>query len=181
MRIECKDTVAIAVDFQERLIPVIDQKARVVENAVKLLRGLTILDIPIIITQQYTKGLGSTVAPIKEAVAAETPVIDKLTFGCCEEPAFMETLQKLNRKTILLCGVESHICVLQTLLGLIERNFRVVLVEDCVGSRRETDLETALKRAYQAGALAASYESLLFELMGSASHYQFKAISKLIK
>jgi nicotinamidase-related amidase len=181
MRIIAKDTMALVIDFQERLVPVIHNNEELLHNTEILVKGLRALEIPLLVTQQYTKGIGMTVPVLAEAVGGEFIYEDKLAFSCAEEEAILQKLEKIGRHNIIVCGIEAHICVLQTVIDLIAKGYHVILAEDCVGSRREKDCLVGIKRAVMEGAVPATYESILFELTRVAKTETFKTISKLIK
>ncbi len=180
MRITKDNTIAVIVDIQERLFPHIYDNNQLRENVTKLINGLQILQVPFIITEQYSKGLGKTIEPVAGLFCGVEPV-EKLTFSCCDEPEFMGKVQASGRQNVLLSGIETHVCVLQTALDLKAAGFNPVIVEDCVSSRKLKDKEIALKRLHQEGVLFTSYESILFELCQIAGTGEFKAISKLVK
>lgn len=176
MRIEREHTIALVVDYQEKLVPAMNDTDKLIHNSCILLEGLKILDVPMVITQQYTKGLGMTVETITEA-AGTAEYIDKISFT-----AYDSVKWKLRgKKYVIVCGIESHICVLQTVLDLKAAGFVPVLVADCVGSRKESDKQVALERARQEGAIVTTYESLLFELLKVAGTETSKKIQKLIR
>lgn len=181
MRIEAQDTLALIVDFQEKLVPVIDRNEELIHNTEILIKGLKALDIPMIVTQQYTKGIGMTVPMISEAVGDEFTYYDKVTFSCAENEEILTKVAESGKSKILICGIEAHICVLQTVIDLIDKGYDVILVEDCVGSRRENDRQVGIKRAIKEGAIPTTYESILFELTRVAKSEVFKEISRLIK
>lgn len=179
MMIKAEKAVAAAIDFQEKLVPAIADKETLITNTVKLLTGLNILGVPVYITQQYTRGLGMTVAEITEA-AGKTDYVEKIRFGACED--LTEVMPSPEEKPyVIVFGIESHICVLQTLIGLKEAGYQPVLVTDCSGSRKQKDMEIALERAKQEGIILATYESILFELLHEAGSDTFKQISRLVK
>lgn len=181
MRFLQEDTLAVVIDIQEKLFPFIDNKEKLVENSVKLLSGLNVLEIPILVTEQYTKGLGSTIPEIKTVIEGSYKPVEKMSFSCCGENNFMIKLKQLNKKNILLLGIESHVCVLQTTIDLIAESFNVIVVEDCVASRKINDKKIALKRMEKEGATLTTYESILLELCKKSGTDKFKAISKIIK
>ncbi len=181
MRILTEDTMALVIDYQEKLIPVMWEKEELLHNTEILLRGLNILEIPAIVSQQYTKGIGMTVGGIRSAFGEEFCYHDKITFSCYEDENIRAQIKELNRKNILICGIETHICVLQTAVDLIAEGYRVILIEDCISSRKKNDRKIALRRAAGEGALISTYESILFELTRKAGSDTFKSISKLIK
>ena len=180
MKLIAHETMAMVIDYQERMMPVIADKEALLTRSRLLLAGLNLLHIPLLVTRQYPKGLGDTV-PIIQEMTVGAPVLDKLCFGAYEEDHTKEAVQAMQRKNIIVCGVEAHICVLQTIISLQAEGFQTVLVEDCVGSRRKQDKETALKRAMQEGALITSSEAILFELLGVAGTDTFKYISRMVK
>lgn len=176
MRIERERAVALVIDYQEKLVPVMHEKETLIHNSCILLEGLNTLEVPMVLTQQYTKGLGMTVEEI--ANAAETSAyIDKISFtafDCVKE-------QIKDKKFVIVCGIETHICVLQTVIDLKAAGFVPVLVADCVSSRKSEDKQMALERARQEGAIVTTYESLLFELLKVAGTDTSKKIQKLIR
>ena len=176
MRIEREHTAAIVVDYQEKLVPVMYDTDKLIRNSCILLEGLNILEVPMVITQQYTKGLGMTVEQIIKA-AGTTEYIDKISFT-----AFDCVKDKISsKKYVIVCGIESHICVLQTVIDLKAAGFVPVLVADCISSRKESDKRVAIERARQEGAIVTTYESLLFELLKVAGTETSKKIQKLIR
>ncbi len=180
MKLLAEETAALVIDYQEKLIPVINNNEEIVRKTSILIKGLKELEIPIIVSQQYTKGLGNTILLIAEALGEFTP-FDKKSFSLMGDENIKRAIKLTGKKNIVICGVEAHICVLQTLLDLIDEGFNVVLVEDCIGSRKENDRIIACKRAEEEGGLLATYESILYELTGGAYSEHFKAISKLTK
>lgn len=181
MRIKVEDTLALIIDYQERLVPVINNSQELIHNTTKLIKGFNILDVPMLVTQQYTKGLGMTVAEIKELYGDDFTYYDKLTFSCAQDESIRKAIAQSGRKNIIICGVEAHICVLQTVIDLLADGYKVIIVEDCIGSRKEYDKLTAIKRAIAEGAIPTTYEAILFELTQVAGTQNFKKISELIK
>ncbi|MDR0827127.1 MAG: isochorismatase family protein [Desulfovibrio sp.] len=180
MRINAENTAAVAIDFQKRLLPVMHASEDLVRSARILLSGLNALNIPVIVSRQYPKGIGDTISEIKEVTTNAIPC-EKLTFSCCGSETFNAALQKLGKKNILICGVEAHVCVLQTALDLLAAGYNVALVTDCIGSRKTHDRETGIKRAERDGALLVTYEQILFELLGASTAPAFKTISALLR
>ncbi|SHO51196.1 hydrolase [Anaerocolumna xylanovorans] len=180
MKIKAEDTMVLVIDVQEKLVPVMKNSTKCVRNIKLLTEGLSLLNIPFLITQQYTKGLGMTVPEIRGCL---TPFsyYEKITFSCYENEEIRESIKNFQRKNIILCGIEAHICVLQTAVDLRAAGYQVIAVTDCMDSRKEEDREEALKRFAYEGIMTATYESLLFELTRSAGSDIFKAISRLIK
>ena len=180
MRIFSNNTVALVIDIQEKLFPHIDNHDRMLRNSEILLAGLQVLGIPVIVTEQYPKGLGSTINEIRNLITDFHP-IEKLSFSCCGEENFLKTVQGYGKRNIVILGIETHVCVLQTVMDLIERGYQPVIIEDCVSSRKPSDREIALKRMAREGVIITTYESILFELCEVAGTDQFKQISKLVK
>ena len=181
MKILAEDTMALMIDLQEKLVPVIQDYDKLISNAGTLVKGLRALDIPMVVTQQYTKGIGMTVPVLRDIIGEKFSYTDKLTFSCVQNEEIMEQIKASGRKNIVIFGIEAHICVLQTVIDLLELGYHVILVEDCVGSRRESDCLTGKKRALMEGAIPTSYEAILFELTRAARTDVFKQISNLIK
>lgn len=180
MRILLNETAAVIIDMQERLLPHMYEYQIILQNNLKLIAGLQILSVPTVITQQYTRGLGETVPSIVSKFP-EFRYIEKISFSCYDEPAFKEQVSLIGKPNIILCGIESHVCVLQTCLDLLNAGFRPVIVEDCVSSRKIIDNKVAIDRMRQEGAIISSMESLLFELVRGADSKYFKDISGIVK
>ena len=176
MRIERAQTAALIVDYQEKLVPVMSEKETLIHNSEILIKGLKVLDIPMYITQQYTKGLGTSIKEITDAVEDDA-YTDKLSFTAYD--CIQDKIS--SKKFIVVCGIEAHICVLQTVIDLKAAGFVPVLVADCISSRKESDKHVALERARQEGAIVTTYESLLFELLKEAGTETSKQIQRLIR
>ena len=180
MRILKDRTAALIIDIQERIFPAINEHERLEKNLAILIEGLKIMKIPIFVTEQYTKGLGPTIPSIA-AVLGDIRRIEKQSFSCCDEPRVMEGLAVLAHDNVIIAGIESHVCVLQTVIDLKRNCYHPIVVEDCVSSRRENDKRIALERMRQEGTIITTCESLLFELLRFSGTEPFKAISKLVK
>ncbi len=203
MRISVEDTSCLVIDYQERIVPAMTKSEELIANSVKLLEGLRILGVPMIITGQYTKGLGLNLPEIFAAAGTEE-YVDKLTFSSYEVPEVQSFLYHRMQeasgvlstdgtssatiaqedgkgRNVLLCGIEAHVCVLQTAIDLKEAGFTPILVADCISSRKAGDKEIALIRARQEGVLLTTSEAILFELTRKAGTDVFKQISKLVK
>jgi nicotinamidase-related amidase len=190
LKLKKEDTVMVGIDFQERLVPAMKGKEELEEMAVRLFKGCRILGVPVIMTQQYTKGLGPTIPSITAALTepigeetgvAELTVIEKTSFSAVGEPAFMEALEILGRKTVVIAGIEAHVCVQQTVIDLLEKGYTVFIANDCISSRSNNDKKYSQRRMGDAGAVGSTYESILFELLGGAKEPGFKQISALVK
>lgn len=180
MKIVAENTCCVVVDYQEKILPAMSEKELLIENSVKLLEGLKILEVPAMVTAQYSKGLGLNIPEIRKAAGTEE-YCDKKSFSIYEDEGAREKLKGFGRKNVILCGIEAHICVLQSIIGLKEAGYQPILVEDCVSSRKLHDKEISIARARSEGAIVTTYESLLFELTGQAGTAPFKQISNLIK
>ncbi|MBU2651265.1 MAG: hydrolase [Bacteroidetes bacterium] len=180
MRITKDNSIGLVIDMQSRLYPFINEHEQLTRNADILIRGMREIGLEIIITEQYTKGLGQTIEPLALALGDYEP-IEKMAFSCCDEPSFYEALTIRNRKFAIITGIETHVCVLQTAIDLLDSGFIPVIVEDCVGSRRINDKSMAIQRMRQSGAIITTYESILFELLQYSGTDTFRAISKLVK
>ncbi len=183
MRITPENTQAIIVDVQERLFPHIDEHEALSARLQILIRGLHELRLPIVLTEQYRKGLGPTIEPVTEALDAvgEFQLFEKMAFSCCDDPTIGEHLSTAGARFVVLAGIETHICLLQTAIDVLERGHTPVIAADATGSRRPHDREVALERMRASGAIVTTVESLLFELCRFAGTDTFRAISKLVK
>lgn len=190
LKLKKEDAVLVGIDFQERLMPAMKGNEELEEAAVKLVKGCRILGVPAVMTQQYTKGLGPTIPAIAAALtepigediaAAEFQPVEKTSFSAMGEPVFVETLEKLGRKTVIIAGIEAHVCVQQTVIDLLEKGYTVFVANDCISSRSNTDKKYAQRRMGEAGAVGTTFESILFELLGGAKESGFKQISALVK
>jgi len=180
MKIQLENACAIAIDLQTGLLPTMHKHKKIERNAATFLKGCRILDIPVIVTQQYTKGLGESTDAIKEALG-QFDYIDKTSFSCCTANGFMEKLEETGKKDIIIAGIEAHICVLGTALDLKEKGYNVYLLGDCVGSRKDYDRKYAFSRMREAGIVITTTEAALFEMLLDAKHPKRKEISALIK
>src|SRR5579863_3603582 len=172
----------VVVDIQEKLLPPIYQKEQLVKNSQLLIRLAGILKIPALMTTQYAKGLGETLPEIL-SLLPETPAIDKQMFSCFGSEVFCSVLKRLpgNRNTVLLCGMESHICVTQTALGALREGYIVHVASDAVSSRTEWNWKIGLDRMRSAGAVISSTEMMIYELMRSSSSAAFKEMLPHLK
>jgi nicotinamidase-related amidase len=173
-------TALLIIDIQERILPVIRNHEEVVNNTVKLVKGFRILGIPVFYTEQYPKGLGHTASLIKEELK-ETEAFQKLTFSCSGAGDLFLNLKEKEIKQIVVTGVESHVCVQQTVLDLLANGFQVNLCADAVSSRKETDYNIALNRMRYHGAEVTTTESVLFELLNACGTDEFRQISGIVK
>jgi nicotinamidase-related amidase len=180
MRILKEHALAMVVDVQEKLFPHIHDFQQLEQNISILVNGFKLLNVPVIVTEQYKKGLGETIPSLARLVK-EYPHSEKTSFSCCDDPGIMEEIEISSKRNIILAGIEAHVCLLQTAIDLKERGFRTIVVEDCIASRNPENKRIAITRLVQEGVLITSYESILFELCRYSGTEQFKAISKLVK
>ena len=176
-----EDCALAVIDIQEKLLPPIHEKERLMRNAVLLVRLANILKLPVIVSTQYEKGLGPTVAEISSLIPDAKPV-DKLEFGCFGNGEYCSTVGGLaNRRTLLLCGMESHICVTQTALGALNQGLNVHVAADAVSSRTELNWKLGLNRMQAAGAVISSTEMMIYELLAKSGTPAFKEMLKHLK
>jgi len=175
-------SAALAViDMQEAFRPVIPDFSEVASRIAIAVEGARLLEVPVIVTEQYPKGLKHTAEEILPSLPAEMKAIEKSCFSSCGATDFLYQLASRDIKQVIVCGIEAHICVMQTTLDLLERGFEVFLLVDCITSRKPENKEAGLARLTQAGAVLSTLEMCLFEMMASSDSPQFKAIQKLIK
>jgi nicotinamidase-related amidase len=172
------DTGLLVIDVQEKLMARIPAADAVVRNIAFLIDSARLLGMPIAATEQYPKGLGPTVPELAQRLP-ERP--DKIAFSCCAVPAVVEGFRRAARPKILLAGIESHVCVLQTALDLLALDFRVFVAADAVASRYAVDHDWALRRLDRSGAILTTSETAVFEWVGGAGSPQFKRISQLVQ
>jgi nicotinamidase-related amidase len=171
----------VIVDIQERLAPAIANEAAALKATLLLVAAARRLGVPISVTEQYPKGLGATVAPLRTALGADAALFEKMHFSAMREVKFAQHLAQAQRKTLVICGMEAHVCVLQTALDAKAAGYDVALVADAVGSRVEQSREIALQRAAQAGLTVVTAEMVVFEWLQRAGTDDFKAIAPLLK
>ncbi len=180
MRINRENTIGLVIDMQEKLIPSIIDHQLIIKNTIVLLKGLIVLKNPIVVTQQNTKGLGSTVPAINKTIG-NFSYIEKKKFSCYREPAFIRVLNRIGKRNVIIMGIEAHVCVLQTALDLMYNNFNPVVIEDCIGSSDENDKKVSLWRMRDVGSVVTTCESILFELCRESGTDEFEEILKLVK
>ncbi len=178
--ITSRETLLLLIDVQGRLAESVFQPEALAKNIGKLLRSCAILDLPVLVTEQYPKGLGYTLDSLMELLAGNVPV-EKKTFSCCGTPEFMRQLRSFNRNDILVVGIEAHVCVYQTSVELLDFGYNVHLVTDCVSSRSEENKLLGIRCIEKAGASLTSTEMALFELLRSAEGEEFKKILQIVK
>jgi nicotinamidase-related amidase len=174
-------TVLVVVDVQEAFRNVIPDFSTVASRISTAVRGFQVLDVPVIVTEQYPKGLGPTAEEITFVLPDDHAAIEKTAFSSCGASAFVDSLKELGTKQVVLCGLETHICVSQTAHDLLDRGFQVHVLTDCVCSRFEYNRDAGLAKMRGSGVIPASVEMALFELMRDSKHDKFKEIQDLIK
>lgn len=171
----------IVIDIQEKLVNAANNGEKAAENVAKIVKAANLLNIPTIITEQYPKGLGNTIQAIREAKGENSTTIEKTAFSALLEPEFAEEIQPINRKQIVIGGIETHICVLQTAIDFISEGYKVYIIKDACASRNTEEYETGLELLKQHGAKIICTEIVLFEWLKTSKHPKFKEIQALIK
>ena len=179
--LELSRSALLIIDMQEAFRDKIKDFDKYARRIATVARGAQLLNVPIVVTEQYPKGLGHTAEEIMEVLPKGIEIIEKTAFSSCGAQACQTKLQNLQAQNILVVGIEAHICVNQTVHDLLAMNLRVHLLTDCITSRAKNDRKTAFAKMQQSGAIPSSVEMALFELMRDAKHEQFKAIQGLIK
>ncbi len=175
-----EETVLVVVDVQEKLLPYVKDKEKVTENLQMLIKFAYIMDIPIILTEHYPKGLGKTVPEIKEVLKEYKP-IEKVIFSCFGSEKFKSRLKELGVKRLMLSGIESHICIEQTALDALDAGYEVHVIADAISSRTPRNLEIGIEKTRQFGAVISSTEMAMYEIMERADTKEFKEVLKLVK
>ena len=174
------DTVLLIIDVQDKLASVMHRKEKLVENVLKIIKGITVLELPAILTEQYPAGLGKTLPEISQLLPHVSP-IEKVSFSCYNEEPFRLRLESLRRKRVLVTGIEAHICIYQTTVDLQQKGYQVQVVTDCVSSRNAEDKQVSLARLSDMGIGLTTAEMALFELLRVAAGEKFQQISRIVK
>ncbi|MDD4604491.1 MAG: hydrolase [Bacteroidales bacterium] len=180
MRILKEKTIGLIIDIQERIFPVMTDSEKILKSISVLIEGLKILKVPIFFTEQYPKGLGPTIPQIATSLKG-VPRYEKASFSCCDEPPIMLDLAASGTENVIIAGIESHVCVLQTAIDLKHNGYHPIVVEDCIASRNPNEKKIALERMQTEGIPITTCEAILFELLRYSNVPEFKQISKLIK
>lgn len=175
------DSMVVLIDMQERLVKAMNAAEAVTARQELLLEGAKLLQVPVVVTEQYPDGLGGTIRSLACRLEQGVPVLEKTAFSCFGAAGFRETLEARGVRTLILAGCEAHVCVLQTVLEALRLGYQVILCYDAVTSRRPDDVRMALKTARAAGALTVGVEAALFMLLRDAAHPAFKAVSRLVR
>jgi nicotinamidase-related amidase len=175
-----ENTILLVIDMQEKLTRVMAEKEQLVINVQKLIKGASVLGIPVVLTEQYPQGLGATI-PEVSCLLPEIKPLAKMAFSCCGDIEILETLKNMKRKQVLVVGIETHVCVYQTAADLLGLGFEPQIVIDCVSSRTVENKKAAVHTMRDMGIGVTSMEMALFELLKTAENKNFKEISRIVK
>ncbi len=174
-------SLLLVVDIQEKFVPIIDGCGRVIAKSKILLKAAGLLGVPVIVSEQYPKGLGRTTAELVAAYPEGVEVLEKTAFGCLGDEAIRARVDALARRQVVVCGIETHVCVNQTVHQLLASGHQVHLIEEAIASRAASNREAGLAKMRSSGAIPSCVETALFEWMGDAKHPRFKEVQALIK
>ena len=175
-----EDTGLVIIDIQDKLMHVIRRREAIVTNIIKLLHLSSLFSLPVILTEQYPKWLGTTIPEMKESLSEYEP-IRKMEFNCCDDDVFSKRLKSAGLKCLILTGVESHVCVFQTCFSLLEAGYSVHVPRNAVSARKDEDWKVGLELMKEAGAVITSTETLIFQMLKSAGTKEFKQMLKVIR
>ncbi len=173
--------VLLVVDIQEKFVPVVFAVERLIAKTTALIEAAKLLELPIVVSEQYPKGLGSTVKALSDILPEGAVRLEKTAFGCLGDQGIADHLKSLGRSQIMVCGLEAHVCVNQTVHQLLSAQYQVHLIEDALATRDPVNLEIGVRKMREAGAITSCVEMAIFELMGQSKHPKFKALQALIK
>ncbi|MBR7107360.1 MAG: isochorismatase family protein [Lentisphaeria bacterium] len=176
-----ENAALVMIDMQQKLLPAMNDPQKVLERNMLMLNGVNELGLDVIVTEQYPKGLGATVPELSGLLKENTPVIAKTSFSVFGSSEFCTALAARRREVLIFCGVEAHVCLLQSVFDALEQDYEVIVVADAVNSRKSSDQEWALQAMRDHGATVLPGESVLFMLLRDAGNPVFKAVSKLVK
>lgn len=179
--LERKKTALLVIDVQDKLFNQVERSCEMMLTLQKVIKGFQILNLPILVSEQYPKGLGPTIATVKSALHDEQEYLSKTTFSCLKDPLIKEKIKSLKADQWVLVGIEAHVCVLQTAKDLLKMGKEVVVLNDAISSRSLYDFSTAIAEMRDCGARISSAETILFELLGDSQADEFKEMSQLIK
>ena len=180
-QLNLEDSLVLIIDVQEKLLNAVFNKEQVEKKSAIVAEAAKILGIPVVVTEQYPKGLGNTIPAVKDALAEDTEIFEKTAFSALNNEEILEAIKKHNKKQILIFGIETHICVSQTTAALRELGYEVSIIKDACGSRAEEEYLAGLERMKDNGAYIITTEIALFEWLKGAKHPNFKAVQALIK
>ena len=170
----------VVVDVQEKLFPYVENREEIKKKIIKLIKTSKLFSIPILVSEHYPKGLGRTIDEILKEIET-VPKIEKVTFSCGGSEDFNEKLSSIGKKKIILCGIETHICVAQTVFDMLENGYKIFVAADAVSSRKSLDHNLGVERMREAGAVITTTEAVMYELMEEAANPLFKEFLKLVK
>ena len=173
-------TALLLIDLQQNLLPAIDGHEPLIRACETLIDGLALLDIPTILTEQYRRLLGPTADSIRNRLSGLEP-LPKMTFDCCGEPTFMEALEQTGRRQVIIAGIETHVCVLQTACSLARLGYGIFLAADACGSRKPQDHDLGLEWMRQQGVVVGTVEMLVFQLIGTAAAPEYRKFARILK
>ena len=180
-RLRKENVVMLMIDVQEKLLPVISGKDDMVNNTVKLLKAAEVLEIPVVYTEQYPKGIGNTINPLLKSLPAAAVRFEKNTFSCCDESGFNEKLTGSGRSLTVVFGIESHICVLSTIMDLLPQGIKAVVAADACGSRNPYNHSLAMEEARACGASVLPAESIIYQMIERSGTQEFRTMLPLFK
>lgn len=180
-QLNLEDSLVLIIDVQEKLLNAVFNKEQVEKKSAIIAEAAKILGIPVVVTEQYPKGLGNTIPAVKDALAEDTEIFEKTAFSALNNEEILEAIKKHNKKQILIFGIETHICVSQTTAALRKLGYEVSVIKDACGSRAEEEYLAGLERMKDNGAYIITTEIALFEWLKGAKHPNFKAVQALIK
>ena len=178
--LSAENSLVLCIDIQDKLVAALN-KNTIVSNAVKIISAANILDIPVLVTEQYPKGLGNTVEPLKSVLSVDSEVVEKTYFNALLEDGMLEKIKSYDKKQIVIFGIETHICVHQTASALVEEGFEVYVIKDACASREKYEFKAGLETMKQNGVRISCVEIALFEWLKGAKHPKFKEVQALIK
>jgi nicotinamidase-related amidase len=178
--LETDNSVLLVIDVQEKLSRLVHQREKLIDNIQRLIKGMKVFEIPIIVTEQYPQGLGTTISEVTQLLP-DVKRLSKVSFSCCGDETILKELKTIGRRQILVSGIEGHVCVYQTVVDLIKYSYEVQVVTDTVSSRTPENRKIAFYLLDKAGATLTSVETVLFELLKIARNDKFKAISQIVK
>lgn len=174
-------TILLIIDMQDKVFASVDRGSDILQTLCKVVMGFQLLHLPVLISEQYPEGLGQTVAPLQQLLGSSYIPFVKTTFSCMDDPKFFDYVNSLPYQQWVVAGIEAHICVLQTVKGLLTAKKQVTVLNDAITSRSIYDFSTSIAEMRDEGARISCSETVLFELLKDAQHPEFKSISKLIK
>lgn len=178
--LDAQQTALVVIDVQGKLARTVSDSQKVVSNVEKLIRGANLFELPVIVTEQHPVGLGPTIEAL-QGLFSNVSMVEKMTFNACMTPYFVQTMEQAGRRKILICGLEAHICVHQTVYGLLGRGFQVHVASDAMSSRTAWNRNMAIERMRAQGAVISTTEMALFELMQDANDDRFREFARIVK